>query len=330
MTIEKLPSGSYRVKKMYRGKYYSVTFPYKPTDKEAMICLSKKMSEQANAEKGNGGTFESYANRYISNRKSVLSPATIRTYSIKLNQCSDALRNKNIFDIEPEDIQREISSFSKNHAPKTTRTLHGFIASVLGAYRPELILNTTLPVRKIEPQYEPSECDIRRILDDAKGTRYSIPFQLGVLGCRRGEICALELDDLNGNELRIHRSKVYENGKWIVKDSPKTESSNRTLYLPDSLAEEIKEAGTIYEGHPNALNKAVHRAQERLGIEQFKFHALRSYFASYAHSLGIPDSDIMSMGGWKTDSVMKSVYRKSLEASRKESMTKLSTQILRG
>ncbi|MBR6112552.1 MAG: tyrosine-type recombinase/integrase, partial [Paludibacteraceae bacterium] len=73
-------------------------------------------------------------------------------------------------------------------------------------------------------------------------------------------------------------------------------------------------------GHPNALNKAIHRYQKKLGIPDFKFHALRSYFASYAHSLGIPDADIMAIGGWETDHIMKKVYRKSMEESKKHSM----------
>ena len=76
----------------------------------------------------------------------------------------------------------------------------------------------------------------------------------------------------------------------------------------------------VYNNHPNALNKAIHRYQKQLGIPPFKFHALRSYFASYAHSLGIPDADIMSIGGWETDAIMKKVYRKSMEESKKHSM----------
>ena len=91
---------------------------------------------------------------------------------------------------------------------------------------------------------------------------------------------------------------------------------------------EIKEKGYIFKGHPNALNKAIHRTQASLGIQEFKFHALRSYFASYAHTLGIPDKDIMTMGGWKTDEVMKRVYRKAMAESTQKSMKKLSSKIL--
>lgn len=55
-------------------------------------------------------------------------------------------------------------------------------------------------------------------------------------------------------------------------------------------------------------------------------HKLRHYFASRMSAMHIPDEDIMKMGGWQTDSVMKSVYRHAMhdeamqaqrEASRK-------------
>ncbi len=36
MKIEKLPSGSYRIRKMYKGKSYQIVTDYKPTQKEAI------------------------------------------------------------------------------------------------------------------------------------------------------------------------------------------------------------------------------------------------------------------------------------------------------
>ena len=324
MKIEELPSGSYRIRKTYKGKTFTKIFDYLPTDKEALIAMAEIMQDDSPIK----GTFEKYAKEYIKNREGVISPASIRTYNIKLNQLSERFQKSNIFDITSETVQREISLFAKDHAPKTTKSLYGFIASVMGSYRPSLKLRVKLPQAIIKEAYEPNSDDVKRILEDAKGTRYSIPFQLGIYGCRRGEICALDISDLNGNELRIHRSKVYLDGEWITKETPKTDASNRTLYLPDKLAEEIREQGSIFEGHPNALLKALNRAQKRLGIEQFRFHALRSYFASYAHSMGIPDADILAIGGWETDAVMKRIYRKSMEESKRNAMNQYWEKVL--
>lgn len=324
MKIEELPSGSYRVRKTYKNKTYTKIFDYKPTAKEVAIVMGEMMQDDIII----NGTFEKYAQKYITNRQGVISPATTRTYNIKLKQLSDDFKRMNIYDITSETVQREVSAFALDHAPKTTKTLYGFISSVLASYRPNLRLRVKLPQAIIKTEYEPSMDDIKRILNHVKGTRYSVPFQLAVMGCRRGEICALDLGDLDGNNLMIHRSKVYLDGKWIVKETPKTDASNRILPLPDSLVEEIRQQGVIFDGYPAALLKALNRAQKALGIYQFKFHALRSYFASYAHSLGIPDADIMAIGGWETDAVMKRIYRKSMEDSKQKSLELFTQNIL--
>lgn len=323
MKLEQLPSGSYRAKKVYKGKTYRVTFDHKPTDREITLALAEVMQEDTPKEKG---SFYKYAQEYIENKTGVLSPATIRTYNIKLEQLSEKFKNTNIYDIDNNIVQHEISIFSETHAPKTTKTLYGFIASVLSAYRPSLKIRITLPQNIAKEEYEPKNEDIKLLLEHAENTPYSIPFQLGILSCRRGEICAASVDDLDGNNLWIHRSMVY-NGKWIIKESPKTDASNRIIPLPESLANQIREQGYIYNNHPNALNKAIHRFQKQLGIPEFKFHALRSYFASYAHSLGIPDADIMAIGGWETDHIMKKVYRKSIEESKRRSMELLTKNL---
>ena len=325
MKFEKLPSGSYRAKKICNGKVYRITFDHLPKEKEAMIALAEKMQE---TQTGASGSFEKVANEYINNRKGVVSPATERTYLVKLNQLSAKFKALKIYDITSEDVQKEVSRLSQKLQPKTVKTTYGFISSVLAVNRPNLKLRVKLPQKIEKTEYEPSSEDIHKILDAAKGTEYSVAFQLGVLSLRRGEICALTIDDLIGNELSIHRTMVY-NDTWIVKENPKTDASNRTITLPKSLVKEIKKQGYIYNGHPNALNKAIHRFQAQLGIPPFKFHTLRSYFASYAHSLGIPDSDIQSIGGWATDSVMKSVYRKSMAESKKSSMKKFNDKMFK-
>ena len=316
MKIEQLPSGKYRIRKMYKGKVHTLTFDHKPTQKEITISMAETIQDEG----VKNGTFYKYALEYIKNKEGVISPATIRTYNTRIKQLSEEFKNQNIYEIDSSIVQREISLFALDHAPKSTKTLYGFIRSVLGVYRPNLVLRIKLPQNIVKEVYEPKNDDIQRILERAKGTDYSVPFQLGVLGLRRAEICAVSIEDLHGNDLWIHRSKVYNNGQWIIKESPKTDASNRHLPLPEVLANQIRQQGYIYNNHPNALNKAIHRYQKELGIPAFKFHALRSYFASYAHSLHIPEADILALGGWETPSIMTKVYRKSMEESKKHSM----------
>ena len=53
-------------------------------------------------------------------------------------------------------------------------------------------------------------------------------------------------------------------------------------------------------------------------------HKLRHYFASEMSALGVPEADILKMGGWETDHVMKSVYRHSMmEKAKREAAERL-------
>ena len=324
MTLEKLPSGSYRAKKIYKGKTYRVTFDHKPTDREVTLAMAEIMQDDSDREKG---SFESYCQRYIDSKKNILSPASVRTYNELVDRLSDRIKNTGIYDITQELVQIEINDYAVDHAPKTVRALHGFIASVLGMYRPQFVLKTALPRKEVKKEYLPNTNDIKSVLDAVKGTKYSIAYQLGVLGLRRGEICALTLNDLNGCDLTIDKTLIYNNG-WILKPAAKTDESNRTIRIPQSLADEITAAGMIYDGDPKGLNKNLHRIQKQLDIPSFRFHDLRHYFASYASTLGIPEADIMAMGGWKSDHVFKSIYRDSLQESRLKSMEKIADSIL--
>ena len=61
MTIEKLPSGSYRVRQMENGKLYSLTLPYKPNKREAYELIQNKINHVVD----NSMTFQKAADEYI-------------------------------------------------------------------------------------------------------------------------------------------------------------------------------------------------------------------------------------------------------------------------
>lgn len=112
--------------------------------------------------------------------------------------------------------------------------------------------------------------------------------------------------------VRISKSMVQNTQKeWIIKTTKTTEST-REIIIPLDLAEKIRAQGHIYKGHPNSITKHLEKVEDRLGIPRFPLHKLRHYFASQMSALGVPDADILKMGGWETDHVMKSVYRHSM------------------
>lgn len=310
MKIVKRGSESYRVRKMYKGQMYTVTFEHKPTQKEAMLAMADEL--QKVQKRHESMTFHAAADEYIGAKRNVLSPTTIRGYNSALKTISKNFLNINIHDITALDIQTEINRLAKDHSPKTVRNYHGFISAVLGTFCPNLKICTTLPQKVKNEPYIPSDEDIKRILDCARNTEYEIPIVLACYGLRRSEICALTLADLDGDVIKINKAKVMdEDANWIEKTT-KTASSTREIVIPIEIADKIREKGYIYKGYPNSITVYLGKTEDRLGIPHFPPHKLRHYFASKMSALNVPEADIMRMGGWETDHVMKSVYRHSL------------------
>ena len=116
--------------------------------------------------------------------------------------------------------------------------------------------------------------------------------------------------------------------EWVIKTTKTTEST-REIIISSILADKIRKQGFIYQGHPNSISKHLERLQNKLEIPRFSIHKLRHYFASKMSELGVPESDILKMGGWETDHVMKTVYRHSLmtKNAQQEASNKLSNAL---
>jgi integrase len=212
-----------------------------------------------------------------------------------------------------ETLQAIVNDYAPGHSSKTVKNMSCFIVSVLSAHNITL-KSPTLPQTERKSPYIPTKEDVSRIFEYLSGTKYEVPITLAALGLRRSEICALTIDDLNGNVLRINKALVQDKaGKWVVKTT-KTTASTRTIIIPDELADLIREQGCVYEGFPAMIYKHLKMAQNDLGIPSFTLHKLRHFFASYMHDLGYTDKQIQEAGGWRDGSrVMKIVYQHAMD-----------------
>lgn len=322
MTIEKLHKNSWRIRKTYGGKTYSVVVDYKPTQKEALKLIADAVGDEPTS--SSRMSFNVAGQRYIESKENVLSPSTIKSYHTHLEkQLSNQFKAMLIKDISPADIQAEINRFAKDHSAKTVRNLSGFISAVFGLYRPGFSYRISLPQKEAKDLYIPSDDDVKKVLAEATGTEYEVPFKLAVFALRRSEICALTKADVSGNILTINKAKVPNKyGVFVIKKMAKTDEGNRKIFIPDDLAKMIKGMDEVFPYPPDRLSKRLKSIEKKLGLPYFSIHKLRHYYCSMAHANGIPDAYIMEMGGWKSDYVMKRVYRhaqeeKSLEMQKK-------------
>ena len=309
MSVDRLPSGNYRVRQMIDGKKYSFTLDHKPTRSEITKLIAEAVSSRPITDRS---SVENACKTYIESKSNVLSPSTIRGYYSILKNLSPAFAARSLPSVTLPVLQAEVNRYSADHSAKSTKNYAGFLQSVLKFYGAGQ-LPVTVPQKEKKPVYIPSKEEVQAIFAEMKGTRYEVAISLAALGLRRSEICALTLNDLAGNVLTINKAMVQnEKKEWIVKTT-KTTDSTRTIIVPDSLADLIREQGYIYEGDPEMIYCALSKAQKKLGIPHFSLHKMRHFFASYMHDLGYSDKQIQEFGGWKTDIVMKTVYQHAME-----------------
>ena len=321
MAIEKLKSGHYRIRFEKDRKKYSITTDRKPTKREEAALIQEYMGmiqEQQNRKKN--GSFLDFANEYIASKEKVLSASTIRGYKATLRGIPESFTGLPFYEIEQHDITRLVNDLVDKVKPKTIYNRHGLVVSVLKEFRPSFVVRTKLPRKEQKDIYTPSEKEVQALFTALKDTDEYIPICLATMGLRRSEIGALTLEDLSDdNVLTIDKAKVQNSDeKWIIQNYTKTERSNRKIPIPDELANRIRKQGYIYSHVLGKVYEKMIKIEKELGLPQFGIHRLRSYFASKAHALGLADSVIMTLGGWKSDNIMKNIYRKALNEDIKE------------
>lgn len=277
---------------------------------------------------GDRTKFSAAMESFIRISEPVLSPNTIKPYKAMQQVLLDefpAFCNRSVSRISTDDVQTVINGLTSSRAPKTVRNYYGFISVVLKS-RNKAVVGVRLPQKK-KPQLRiPDTATVKKVIKLTKGTELHIPVLLAAIGTMRSaEICALQMEDIFGDEIHVHGSMVRKDGKDIIK-APKTYDSDRIVPLPHSVIELIQEQGYVTKLTPNAITKRFERFLEKEKIPPFRFHDLRHYSASRMHAMGIPTAEIMRRGGWSTEATLVAVYRHALDSREQADAKKINQQ----
>lgn len=314
---EKLPSGNWRIKIQVDGKRYSCTGATKKEaqEKAAKIYAGFQM------EKRSPLTVGKAIDKYIENKSKVLSPTTIRSYKAMRKSQLQLIMDINLTELTNADISMALAEDSlAGKSDKTVKNAHGLLSATLAELRPDFVSRPRLPKRKKKRDIQiPTETDIQKVCQAVKGTKYELPILLGCwMGLRESEIKGLKFSDIRDGKLHVQRALVRTETGFAEK-TPKTVSGDRWIKIPEpaqTLIDAIPhESDNDYIVKPSAsaiYNQFVATCK-KVGVQPCRFHDLRHFAASEAHSLGIPDKYISERMGHATDNMLKTVYEHAMK-----------------
>ena len=317
--IEQLPSGSFRARVFVgtdpdgKKRYKSVTgFSKKDVKLKIAELESSKGTRKSAAEM----TVHEAMEKYIEDRSAILSVATIKGYYTILNNRLKAIMDKPISKLTFGDVQAAFNEDGKHLKYKTIMNTHGLFTATIASVDDSIRFDITLP-QKEESEIEiPTEAEMQKIFEGAKGTRIETPIYLGAMcGMRRSEICALKWEDIDfeKNLIYIHSAIVIDKNNNVITKGTKTTSSTRTIRAFAPVMEHLKSLPRDDErvcpfGKPNNITDHFEALLKKIGVPHYRFHDLRHYAVSTMLMLNMPKNYISSFMGHSSTNMVDKIY----------------------
>ena len=164
--------------------------------------------------------------------------AQLALSTIAPSDCRDALmwiKENPVHDID------ELSSTTMN---KIAIALKQILAQAVddGKIARNPMENIAIPKRDTQERQPLEPDELMRFVHDLNALpldgRVVALYLMALLGLRRGEACAVYVDDIDGNLLTVHRAIKERDGTI---GTPKSKASNRTLPIPPTLRDVLRE-----------------------------------------------------------------------------------------
>ena len=213
-----------------------------------------------------------------------------------------------------------------------------------GLIRVNPAVGCKLPPKKAREMQVLTREEIQRFLIQAKAEGYFELFLLELTtGLRRGELLALQWDDLNleTGELKITKQVYRTKEDGLLISQPKTKSSIRTISLPPPLLAILKEYKESVNSRwmfpspvkedspldPAHIRTRLHRILEHAQCKQIRFHDLRHTFATMALGSRMDVKTLSAMLGHVSAATTLDIYTHITDPMRAEAAAKIDQRI---
>ena len=213
-----------------------------------------------------------------------------------------------------------------------------------GLIKKNPILGCKLPPPEQKEMKILSGEEIQRFLLQAKEEGMYELFLLELTtGLRRGELLALQWDDLNleTGELQVTKQVYRTKEDGLLISQPKTKSSIRTVSLPPPLLNILKEYKESVNSRwmfpapvkedspldPAYIRTRLHLILEHAQCKQIRFHDLRHTFATIALGNGMDVKTLSAMLGHVSAATTLDIYTHITNPMRSEAAAKIDQKI---
>lgn len=370
----------------FRGKPNRYSRTVHGTKKQAEKELAKFYSEceAGNVSKSNNLTVLQMCNMVMDrNIRQHLKQNTVKGYETILLRIEETIGNKKANKLKPIDVQDWVNYLSTEYrsrnrknkkatsglSPKTIRNTYSFLNMCYdtmiawGELGTKPTIHIKLP-KAVHNEIRSLTLDEVKILltnlDDLG--RELIDYKVSVLlalfcGLRRGEICGINEEDVDFDEMsiKIVRTRYLDKNSVIYEDTPKSDNSTRKVFVPNEVMEEIRSLivfhketkmllGSKYKNSPALLKDSFGNPVfpnniwrwhsnflKKIGMEHITFHALRHTYASMLNYLGKDIAEISLDMGHSRKSTTLNIYThmfQDMEQAKRQTAADLSNRIL--
>jgi integrase len=300
-------------------------------------------------------TVKDYLNYWLEIHSAKLKISTYALYKGHLDtHIIPALGHIQLQKLTVDQVQAFYTKLLKNElSAGTVRVIHAilFVALKDAVKWKRLAVNVctavTLP-RLAQRERQPlTKEQALQLLEAAKGNRLECLLTLALAtGMRLGEILALRWDDINLEErtLRVAHTARYVSGFGMIESEPKTESSRRSIILPQFVMDILKQhrayqletrlkAGAAWQEHglvfPNTYGRYLSRTTlysffkkllREAGLSDMHFHDLRHSAATILLSMGVPAKVVQQILGHRNISTTLNIYGHVLPEMQRDAM----------